>query len=194
MRLGLGGTDLAAFGSVSSCWHYNAGNHFAIENVWWKCLCGLLRPSRAHLLWTCAETSHLRFGLQLPQNRCEERPLERGVPEQPPAPPTLDPCGFFDDLVEELKAQLQQDPAVLFLASNGSEHHSVGSFAVCVQPGTYRGATGKGDEDQKAYKQELLGFELAARALHEAEAATRWTARLIFVFDCQSALQAQLLA
>ena len=118
--------------------------------------------------------------------------VARGVLEQPPSPPALDPSGFFDDLVEELKAQLQQDPAVLLLASDGSEHHRVGSFAVCVQPGTYRCATGNGDEDQTAYKQELLGFEIAARALHEAAAATRWTGRVIFVLDCQSALQAVL--
>ena len=151
----------------------------------WQCLCGLSHPSRVHLLWACDKTAHLRTGLRDPRDRCEERLLLHGVPEQPP----LDPGGFFEDLVEEIRVQLELNPAVLFLATDGSEHFDVGSYAVTVHPGGYTAALGNNDEDQTAYKQELLGFCMAAKALGAAASATGWSGRAVFVLDCQSALQ-----
>ncbi|CAE7270798.1 hypothetical protein AK812_SmicGene40597 [Symbiodinium microadriaticum] len=78
------------------------------------------------------------------------------------APATLDPGGFFEDLVEEIRVQLEL---------------------------RYTAALGNNDEDQTAYKQELLGFCMAAKALCAAASATGWTGRAVFVFDYQSALQ-----
>ena len=187
LKLGLRGADLAALGAGNSCWFYNAGGNY--EEHHWQCLCGLRRPSRAHLLWACDKTAHLRTGLRAPRDRCEERLLLLGVPEQPPAPAALDPGGFFEDLVEEIVVQLQLNPAVLFLATDGSEHLDVGSYAVAVHPGGYTAALGNNDEDQAAFKQELLGFCMAATALRAAVSATGWTGRAVFVLDCQSALQ-----
>ena len=70
--------------------------------------------------------------------------------------------------MEAFTEQLQQNPAVLFVATDGSEHLDVGSFAVFVQPGDFRCAAGNSDEDEAAYKQELLAFEVAVRALQGA--------------------------
>ena len=189
LTLGLRGTDLAALGAGNSCWFYNAGGGYEEHRSRWQCLCGLSRPSRAHLLWACDKTAHLRTGLRDPHDRCEERLLLMGVPEQPPAPAALDPGGFFEDLVEEIRVQLELNPAVLFLATDGSEHFDVGSYAVTVHPGGYTAALGNNDGDQTAYKQELLGFCMAAKALGAAASATGWTGRAVFVLDCQSALQ-----
>ena len=193
LKLGLRGADLAALGAGNSCWFYNAGGNYEEHHSRWQCLCGLRRPSRAHLLWACDKTAHLRTGLRAPRDRCEERLLLLGVPEQPPAPAALDPGGFFEDLVEEIVVQLQLNPAVLFLATDGSEHLDVGSYAVAVHPGGYTAALGNNDEDQAAFKQELMGFCMAATALRAAVSATGWTGRAVFVLDCQSALQVVLL-
>ncbi|CAE7401334.1 unnamed protein product [Symbiodinium microadriaticum] len=171
LTLGLRGTDLAALGAGNSCWFYNAGGGYEEHHSRWQCLCGLSHPSRVHLLWACDKTAHLRTGLRDPRDRCEERLLLHGVPEQPPAPAALDPGGFFEDLVEEIRVQLELNPAVLFLATDGSEH-----FETLTS-------------DQTAYKQELLGFCMAAKALGAAAYATGWSGRAVFVLDCQSALQ-----
>lgn len=117
LKLGIRGTDLAACGAGNTCWYYNAGGRFDDIHIRWQCLCGRLRPSRAHLLWNCDKTVHLRTGLRLPRDRCEERLLLHGVPEQPPAPAPLDPGGLYDDLVAEIRTQLELNPAVLFLAT-----------------------------------------------------------------------------
>ena len=58
-----------------------------------------------------------------------------------------------------------------------------------MHPGGYTAALGNNDEDQTAYKQELLGFCMAAKALGAAAYATGWSGRAVFVLDCQSALQ-----
>ena len=51
---------------------------------------------------------------------------------------------------------------VVRLASDGSEDKSVGAFALALAPGNFVCSAGNGDEDQTPYKQELLGFHLAA--------------------------------
>ena len=111
------------------------------------------------------------------------------MPEQPPAPPAIDPGDFHDTLVQALSVQLRLEPAVLHLATDGSEHLDVGSYAVAVHPGGFTCATGNGDEDQSSFKQELLGFDCAACALSAAVRDTGWTGRVVFALDSQSALR-----
>ena len=91
--------------------------------------------------------------------------------------------------VQALSVQLRLDPAVLYLATDGSEHLEVGSYAVAVHPGGFTCATGNGDEDQSSFKQELLGFDCAASALAVAVRETGWTGRVVFALDSQSALR-----
>ena len=64
---------------------------------------------------------------------------------------------------------------MLHLATDGSEHLDVGSYAVAVHPRGFTCATGNDDEDQSSFKQELLGFDCAARALSAAVRDTGWT-------------------
>ena len=78
---------------------------------------------------------------------------------------------------------------MLLLATDGSEHCDVGSYAVAVHPGGFTCATGNGDEDQSSFKQELLGFDCAASALVAAVRDTGWTGRVGFALDSQSALK-----
>ncbi|CAE7330859.1 unnamed protein product, partial [Symbiodinium sp. CCMP2592] len=111
-----------------------------------------------------------------------------GVPEQPPAPPALDPDELYEDLVQEL-CNLMREAAVIHSATDGSEHQDIGAFAVVVQPGGYRCAIGNGEEDQTSYKQELLGLDLATRAALDAARSTGWTGRIVFVVDCQAVLR-----
>ncbi|CAE7488209.1 unnamed protein product [Symbiodinium sp. CCMP2592] len=188
ISMGLRSVTLSALGAGSSCWHFNAGGNFDATHDRWRCLCGLRAPSRAHLLWNCEKTATLREGLQLPVDRCEERLLLRGAPEQPPPPPAVAPQECFDDLVEAIDTQLSLDPAVLFVATDGSEDKKVGAFAVAVHPGDFVCALGTADEDQSPFKQELLGFELAAKAVLKVAARSLWARRVVFVLDCQSAL------
>ena len=188
INMGLRATDRAAIGGGHSCWFYNAHGDFPEDHARWLCLCGRSRPSHVHLLWCCPCTAHLRATLRLPRDRCEERLLLQGVPEQPP-PPAIDPGDFHDTLVQALSVQLRLDPAVLYLATDGSEHLEVGSYAVAVHPGGFTCATGNGDEDQSSFKQELLGFDCAASALAEAVRDTGWTGRVVFALDSQSALR-----
>ncbi|CAE7528081.1 pol [Symbiodinium sp. CCMP2592] len=188
ISMGLRSVTLSALGAGSSCWHFNAGGNFDATHDRWRCLCGLRAPSRAHLLWNCEKTATLREGLQLPVDRCEERLLLRGAPEQPPPPPAVAPQECFDDLVEAIDTQLSLDPAVLFVATDGSEDKKVGAFAVAVHPGDFVCALGTADEDQSPFKQELLGFDFAAKALLKVAARSLWARRVVFVLDCQSAL------
>ena len=106
--------------ALALCWHFNAGGHFG-ERV------DGLKPSRAHLLWACESTEHLRAGLRPPRDRCEECLLLQGVPEQPPAPVAVDPAEFFDDLVQALQVQMQE-AAAIYLETDGSELMEIGSF------------------------------------------------------------------
>ncbi|CAE7470983.1 unnamed protein product [Symbiodinium sp. CCMP2592] len=94
----------------------------------------------------------------------------------------------FDELAEALETQLSADPAVLFVATDGSEDKNVGTFAVAVHPGDFVCALGTAEEDQSPFKQELLGFDFAARAVVQAVARSLWARRVVFVLDCQSAL------
>ena len=188
MGMSLRKITLSALGAGGSCWFYNAGGAFDEQHDRWKCLCGLRKPSRVHLLWACEATAPLRAQLQLPVDRCEERLLLRGVPEEPPPPPALAPQELLDDLTYAVETQLAEDPAVLFVASDGSEYQGVGAFSVVVHPGEFTCAMGNGDEDQSSFKQELLGFDFAAKAVCRAAAASQWARRVVFVLDCQSAL------
>ena len=179
---------LAAMGAGHNCWHLNAGGNFEMAHARWNCLCGLARPSRAHLAWTCRCTAQFREGLRPPRDRCEERLLLHGVPEQPPAPSALDPDELFEALVQELCVQMQS-AAVIHLATDGSEHCDIGAYALTVQPGGFLCALGNGEEDQSSYKQELLGFALAASAALEAARLAGWSGRIVFVVDCQAVLR-----
>ena len=188
MAMEVRSVTLAAMGAGHSCWHLNTGGNFEVAHARWKCLCGLAHPSRAHLAWTCRCTAQFREGLRLPRDRCEERLLLHGVPEQPPAPSALDPEELFEALVQELCVQMQS-AAVIHLATDGSEHCDIGAYALTVQPGGFLCALGNGEEDQSSYKQELLGFALAASAALEATRLAGWSGRIVFVVDCQAVLR-----
>ena len=175
-------------GGGNSCWFFSANGDFPDDHPRWHCLCGRAQPSRVHLLWSCECTEHLRTALRPPTDRCEERLLLQGVPEQPPQLPWHF-GDFHDDLVQALTLQLRQKPAVLVLATDGSEYCDVGSYAVAVHPGGFTCATGNGDEDQSSFKQELLGFDCAASAPVAAVRDTGWAGRVVFALDSQSALK-----
>ena len=136
LRMGLRSTDRAAMGGGNSCWFFNANGDFPDDHPRWHCLCGRAQPSRVHLLWSCECTEHLRTALRPPTDRCEERLLLQGVPEQP-APLAIDFGDFHDDLVQALTLQLRQEPAVLLLATDVSEYCDVGSYAAAVHPGGF---------------------------------------------------------
>ena len=99
LHMGLRATDRAAIRGGHSVGSYNAQGEFPKDHARWLCLCGLSRPSRAHLLWCCPRTEHLRATLRLSRDRCEERLLLQGVLEQPSAPPAIDHGDFYDTLV-----------------------------------------------------------------------------------------------
>ena len=77
---------------------------------------------------------------------------------------------------------------VAYLTSDGSEDKSVGAFALAVAP-NFVCSAGNGDEDQTPYKQELLGFHLAATAVAEAASRSTWQGRAVFALDCKAALR-----
>ena len=151
-------------------------------------ICGKKHASKPHITWNCPDTSYLRQHLSLPTNRAAERLLAASCPEKPPAPPALDPGDLFDTLVEELQRIMQTHP-VVYLASDGSEDKSVGAFALALAPGNFVCSTGNGDEDQTPYKQELLGFHLAATAVAEAASRSTWQGRAVSALDCKAALR-----
>ena len=178
-------TNLSAAGAGGSCWHYNAGGSFEDMHPRWQCLCGLRLPSRPHITWCCPHTRHLREHISLPMDRAAERLLAKACPEQPPAPPAIDPDDLFDSLVDALSC-IMRDRAVVYLATDGSEDQTVGAYAVALAPGNFSCSTGNGDEDQTPFKQEMLAFQLAAQALAKAAALNAWQA--IFVMDCKAAM------
>ena len=95
---GSGGRNqlLAGHASGGICWHFN--HRLPHDHPRWKGMCGLLRPSKAHLTWNCPATADLRFGHRLPVNRAEERLFASAIGEFPPATPAVDLSDFVEAL------------------------------------------------------------------------------------------------
>ena len=168
LKAQLRGIDLSLIGAGGSCWYF-----------------------RPHLLWGCECTEACRAGLRLPVHRAEERLLATTTPEYPQAPLDVDHEELFSDLVDAMEFQMRER-MVLYVGSDGSEADEVGAFAVGLHPGDYVCSGGHGHEDQCAFKQEMLAFDLGARATAAAAERSEWSGRAIFVLDCQSALTAVL--
>ena len=163
-------TNLAATGAGGSVGITMPGN-FEESHARWTCLCGLSHPSWPHITWNCPSTLHLREHLALPVDRAEERLFAKGCPL---------PRHFLILRPSMIKALVltMRNHDVLYLASDGSEDKTIGSFAVTVSPGEYTCAAGNGDEDQSSFKQELLAFSLAAKALDRAVQLCAWRGRV----------------
>ncbi|CAE7883770.1 unnamed protein product [Symbiodinium necroappetens] len=191
LRAQLRGIDLSLIGAGGSCWYFNGHRRFPEGHERWSCMCNLKYPSRPHLLWGCECTEACRAGLRLPVHRAEERLLATTTPEYPQAPLGVDHEELFSDLVDAMVVQMRER-MVLYVGSDGSEADEVGAFAVGLHPGDYVCSGGHGHEDQCAFKQEMLAFDLGARATAAAAECSEWSGRAIFVLDCQSALTAVL--
>ena len=191
LRAQLRGIDLSLLGAGGSCWYFNGARRHPEGHERWSCMCNLKYPARPHLLWVCEHTAECRTGLRLPLHRAEERLLATTTPEFPQAPPGVDHEELFDDLADSIEVQMRER-MVLYVGSDGSEADEVGAFAVGLHPGDFVCSGGHGHEDQCAFKQEMLAFDLAARATAAAAERCAWQGRAVFVLDCQSALTAVL--
>ena len=149
------------------------------------CQCGLRMPSRAHLLWQCPSTAHLRPKCSPPEHRAEERLLCKVVAELP-----VPPCVFADDeVLEELAAELERQLSTAGCAhvgTDGSAIKEVAAWAVAVENGpTF--SSGVIGEDQASYRAEVEGLRRLLMALQ----TVRTPGKLIVVSDCQSAYSGQ---
>ena len=132
-----------------------------------RCLCGKSTPSRPHLLWCCSELAALRSGLELPNNRLEERLLAMEVQEIPAAPIVLSRDEYLAEMAEMLEARLGSG-GPLFVATDGSAVASVAAWSA-VLDGTGAGdfALGWGGPDLAPRGGRSLGGPAGGPGSHE---------------------------
>ena len=100
-----------------------------------KCMCGLVFPSRPHLVWNCPVTADLRCDIIPPQNRVEERLFARCISEMP-APPPVPDNQVFNSLCESILC-IGQQTSVVHIATDGSSKHNVGAWSIVLQGNTH---------------------------------------------------------
>ena len=176
----------AAVGTGASTWFLNAGGDFDPQHDRWRCICGKLRPSQAHLTWTCPATSDLRRNIRQPIDRAEERLLAIAVPEYPPATPGV----AQEELVEEVAASLQrgfENHPSLLIATDGSSKDDIGGFGVVIHTPEHVHCSGDGSEDQDPFRQELLAIGLVFKALASL-GLSQVRGSVCILSDCKAAM------
>eukprot|EP00438_Fugacium_kawagutii_P006876 Skav211342 [mRNA] locus=scaffold2081:70213:72489:- [translate_table: standard] len=172
-------------------------------SFWWKfpksrdlppddprllCMCGASKPSRAHLVWQCSHTAHLRAQWRLPTTRLEERLFGIAV-EECPAPANLAP---FDD--EQLITALIQDAAAsdgsIVVATDGASLDHIGAWSIVVPRCSLDFAHGLHNEDQGAYQAEIWAIVRVLQAALRAATSGTLISTLLVVTDCTSAISA----
>ncbi|CAE7363201.1 Pol, partial [Symbiodinium sp. CCMP2592] len=179
----------AAFLSGGTTWHFEKSVGPRRDQLHLRCLCGALRPSRAHLLWVCPSTADLRSGLDGPKHRGEERLLAKHLDEPPLPPPAVDAEGLIDEAAEAIQTELQESTSIA-IATDGSAKDGVAAHAVVVNACAKAFAGGNSCEDQSSFRAELCALLLALKAV--AAAASRGARGSITIaVDCSAALQAR---
>ncbi|CAE7357806.1 unnamed protein product, partial [Symbiodinium sp. CCMP2592] len=179
----------AAFLSGGTTWHFEKSVGPRRDQLHLRCLCGALRPSRAHLLWVCPSTADLRSGLDGPKHRGEERLLAKHLDEPPLPPPAVDAEGLIDEAAEAIQTELQESTSIA-IATDGSAKDGVAAHAVVVHRCAKAFAGGNSCEDQSSFRAELCALLLALKAV--VVAASRGARGSITIaVDCSAALQAR---
>ena len=155
------------------------------------CMCGLKRPSRAHLTWSCEATQHLRHGVRAPTNRAEERLFTTHIKEFPPAPQASGVASFQQSVSQALDNALSDaDGNPVILATDGSSKHSVSAFACVIQayPAPARIAAAHGAEDQTSFQAECFALHAVATAVSCVASRGR-RGQIMILCDCRAAIQ-----
>lgn len=155
-------------GASPSFWHSVPESHTKPEDKA-QCMCGLDKPSRQHLLWTCAATRGLRekLNVEAPTGRCEERLLIPSLEEKPP--PIRHPVqGTTDRIAKYVSdAVVRENRAVIVIATDGGANADGASWAVVVRDqGSASG--GLPYEEHKAFLAELHAALMCTEAVAEA--------------------------
>ncbi|CAE7202460.1 unnamed protein product, partial [Symbiodinium sp. KB8] len=149
-----------------------------------RCLCGLRKPSRPHLVWSCPHTRSYRQHLDAPSTRLEERLFARPVPELPRPPGVVDYLGYIEDIAEAIDIRLARSPSsTLFVATDGSVIDTVAAWALVFED-EQSFAQGIAAEDQSPHRAELEGLLALFRALERCKC----TGVVHVICDCQAAL------
>ena len=191
----------AAAVTGGSYWHFNPVTCASVSDAdpRARCLCGLSKPSRAHLTWACSGTAHLRQGLRPPSHRAEERLLAVDVGEYPPPPPETNLHKYQQDIKEALciafneaaACDVPSGNAEVLVATDGSSKFEVGSFSVVI---CNRGqhtvlAAGDSSEDQSSFRAECRAVAFVVQAACQL-ARDGVTGSLVMLVDCEAALTA----
>ncbi|CAE7831617.1 unnamed protein product [Symbiodinium sp. CCMP2592] len=179
----------AAFLSGGTTWHFEKSVGPRRDQQHHRCLCGALRPSRAHLLWACPSTADLRSNIAAPRHRGEERLLAKHIAESPLPPPAVDEAGLVDETAEAILTEMATSGSIV-LATDGSSKDGVAAHAVVVHQCANAFAGGNSCEDQSSFRAELSAMLLALKAV--VVAASRGArGHITLAVDCSAALQAR---
>ena len=121
----------AAMASGCSVWYkFPGSSSFDPGDLRWNCRCGLYKPSRVHLVWSCPETVHLRPP-HAPLHRVEERLFAKVVQERPSpcAVPHFD--SYCDDITAAILKCLDNSPEVI-VATDGCADAQASVASWCV--------------------------------------------------------------
>ncbi len=180
----------AAMASGGSVWYkFPGSSSFDPGDLRWNCRCGLYKPSRVHLVWSCPETAHLRPP-HVPQHRVEERLFAKVVQERPGpgAVPHFD--SYYDDITTAILRCLETSSEVI-VATDGSAdaQASVASWCVALPQIHRQFAGGLHSEDQSAYRGEIAALHVCLRVITTMIAQNfRLPSRVLIACDCLSAM------
>ena len=172
----------AALATGCSLWHKHFDcNHFGADDERLQCMCGLMYPSRPHLVWCCANTQDKRPSVAEPCHRAEERLFARDIGERPAPPLDEQIQGACDGLADALSSLAEENPFVS-VATDGSSNDGVGAWCVFL-PGIH-------SEDQSPFRAEVSALLHVLQAISVLCRHGRPRPRhVLFVSDCLSAIQ-----
>ena len=177
----------ASLASGGSFWSCNFGKRLLPNDPKSKCMCGLVFPSRPHLVWNCPVTADLRCDIIPPQNRVEERLFARCISEMP-APPPVPDNQVFNSLCESILC-IGQQTSVVHIATDGSSKHNVGAWSIVLQGNTHGFAGPLGCEDQSSFRCEVEAFLVLLAAILHCVGRPGCPDTFVVLSDCQEAIR-----
>ena len=177
----------ASLPSGGSFWSCHFGQFLLPNDPKSKCMCGLVFPSRAHLVWNCPVTAVLRHNIIPPQNRVEERLFARCISEMPAPPPVRDDH-VFDSLCDSLLCIGHQQQLV-HVATDGSSKHNVGAWSIVIQGTTHGFAGPLACEDQSSFRCEVEAFLVLLAAILACVGKPGCPETFVVLSDCQEAIR-----
>ena len=178
----------AVFATGCSYWHAFGRTSVPEDDPRKRCKCGLLIPSRPHIVWNCSAFEACRKQVPAPRDRAQARLFAVVHVEEPKPLVPVD----VPELMENLDSLLSGafDRATAFVATDGSAKHGAATLGIFIPECDQDFGMLVEGEEQTPYAAEVCALVLILqRTLVILKEGERWVRRLVLVCDCLSAIE-----